>query len=205
MKFYLVRHGETDWNKQGKFQGSADIELNGRGVAQAKESGLASAAWGNSAVYSSPLSRTMRVAEEIGTVSKAPVFVRPGLKELDLGDLEGITGEDMRLNWSEVYNAWRDHPEAVSMPNGESLAQLQARAWDTIIEIEGNHGEDESIVVVSHNFAIRSIICALLGVPLANFHNMWLGLGSLCTFDSDARGRRLTAFNSIEHLSPDVR
>ena len=205
MKFYLVRHGETDWNKLGKFQGSADVKLNERGMAQAKESGLASAAWGHSAVYYSPLSRTMRVAEEIGRVSQAPLFPRPGLKELDLGDLEGVSGEEMRRKWPSVYNAWRDNPEAVSMPNGESLAQLQGRAWDTITDIEESHGENESIVVVSHNFAIRSIICALLGVPLANFHRMSLGLGSICTFDSDARGRRLTAYNSTDHLSPENR
>ena len=60
-------------------------------------------------------------------------------------------------------------------------------------------------MVVSHNFAIRTVICALVGVPLANFHRMSLSLGSLCTFEKDVRGRRLTAYNSTSHLSLENR
>jgi broad specificity phosphatase PhoE len=205
LKFYLVRHGETEWNKLGKFQGVTDVTLNERGISQAMESAQAAADWGCSAIYSSPLSRTMRVAEEIGRLTSTPVVSKAGLMELSLGDLEGVTGEEMRRGWPEVYEAWRDSPEQTAMPNGESLAQLQERAWEAIVEIEEAHGDDESIVVVSHNFAIRTVICALVGVPLANFHRMSLSLGSLCTFEKDVRGRRLTAYNSTSHLSPENR
>ncbi len=205
MKLYLVRHGETEWNKLGKFQGSADIDMTERGISQARESGLASKDWGHSAIYTSPLVRTRRVAEEIQKASGAPVTAREGLMELHLGDLEGVTGGEMRAGWPEVYDAWRDNPEQVQMPNGESLAQLQQRAWQVILDIESGHHSDESIVVVSHNFTIRSVVCALLGVPLANFHRMSLSLGSLTTFDSDERGRRLATYNYTGHLSPDNR
>ena len=205
MKFYLVRHGETEWNKLGKFQGVTDVTLNERGISQAMESAQAATDWGCSAIYSSPLSRTMRVAEEIGRLTSTPVVSKAGLMELSLGDLEGVTGEEMRRGWPEVYAAWRDSPERTAMPNGESLAQLQERAWEAIVEIEEAHGDDESIVVVSHNFAIRTVICALVGAPLANFHRMSLSLGSLCTFEKDGRGRRLTAYNLTSHLSLENR
>ena len=205
MKFFLVRHGETEWNKLGRFQGHEDINLNERGLAQAKETAKAAAEWGHSAIYTSPLVRTVQVAEEIAKVTPVPVSKQPGLKELSLGDLEGVTGEEMRLGWPEVFSAWRSRPAKVSMPNGESLAQLRERAWQAILEIEQKHSGDEAVVVVSHNFAIRSIVGELLGVPLENFHRMSLSLASVCTFDSDDRGRRLTSYNFTGHLSPENR
>ncbi len=210
MKFFLVRHGETEWNKLGRFQGHEDIKLNERGLAQARETAQTAAGWGHSAIYTSPLTRTVQVAEEMAKVTPVPVSQRPGLKELGLGDLEGVTGEEMRLGWPEVFSAWRSNPEKVSMPNGESLFQLRDRAWQSILEIEREHSgrensDRESVVVVSHNFAIRSIVGELLGVPLENFHRMSLSLASVCTFESDERGRRLTSYNSTSHLSPENR
>ena len=205
MKFFVVRHGETEWNKLGRFQGHTDISLDERGMAQAKETAVASEGWGHTAIYSSPLVRTVQVAEEIAKVSSMSVSQEPGLKELSLGELEGVTGEEMRNGWPEVFAAWRAEPENMSMPNGESLGQLRDRTWQVILDIEQRHSPDESIVVISHNFAIRSIINELLGVPLAYFHRMSLNLASVCTFDSDDRGRRLTGYNSTSHLSPENR
>lgn len=201
MRLYLVRHGETEWNKLGKFQGRTDVALNERGLSQARESAQAAAAWGPAAVYASPLARTMQVAEEICRAAPVPLHPRPGLMELSLGDLEGVTGAEIRAGWPEVYAQWRDHPAQVVMPHGESLGQLQERAWAAIEEIEAGHAADPAVVAVSHNFAIRTIICALLGVPLANFHRMSLSLGSLCVIDSDGNGRRLITYNCTAHLS----
>ncbi len=205
MKFFLVRHGETEWNRLGRFQGHEDIKLNDRGISQARETAKAAAEWGHSAIYVSPLTRTAQVAEEMVKVTLVPVSKQPGLKELNLGDLEGVTGEEMRQGWPEVFSAWRSGPEKVSMPNGESLSQLRGRAWQAILDIEMKHSGDESVVVISHNFAIRSIVGELLGVPLENFHRMSLSLASVCTFDSDDRGRRLTSYNSTGHRSAENR
>ena len=205
MKFFVVRHGETDWNKLGRFQGHTDISLNDRGLSQARETAVASEDWGYTAIYSSPLVRTVQVAEEIAKVTPMLVSQEPGLKELSLGDLEGVTGEEMRNDWPALFAAWRTDPEKMSMPNGESLGELRDRTWQVILDIEQKHSSDESIVVISHNFAIRSIVNELLGMPLAYFHRMSLNLASVCTFDSDERGRRLTGYNSTSHLSPENR
>ncbi|MEE8466488.1 MAG: histidine phosphatase family protein, partial [Dehalococcoidia bacterium] len=136
MKFFLVRHGETEWNKLGRFQGHQDISLNDRGLAQAQETAIAAADWGHCAIYSSPLMRTVQLAEEIAKVTPMPVSKQPGLKELSLGELEGVTGEEMRNGWPEVFAVWRSNPEKISMPNGESLVQLRQRAWQVILDIE---------------------------------------------------------------------
>ena len=205
MKFYLLRHGETEWNKLGKFQGLTDVSLNERGFSQARDSALAALGWEPSALYASSLTRTVQVAEEIRRLTGMSISTDPGLRELSLGDLEGVTGAEMRAGWPEVYQAWRNNPADVVMPNGESLTQLQERAWQVILEIEQAHAGDEGVVVVSHNFTIRTIICAILDIPLYNFHRMSLGLGSLCTFESDGNGRRLITYNCNSHLSPENR
>ena len=209
MKLVLVRHGETEWNKLGRFQGQRDIALNDRGIAQAKETAQAVVQWQHSAVYSSPLDRTMQVAQEISRLSGKPIKPVPGLQELSLGDLEGVSGEEMRNDWPEVYAAWRDDPATVSMPNGESLVELQERTWRALVELEQAHlqtqTQDEALILVSHNFAIRSMIGKILGMPLSNFHRMSLSLSSICTVDIDQRGRRLTSYNSTSHLSPENR
>ena len=205
MKFYLLRHGETEWNKLGKFQGLTDVSLNERGFAQARDSARAALGWGLSALYASSLTRTVQVAEEISKITGIPVVADSGLRELSLGDLEGVTGAEMRAGWPELYQTWRNNPADVVMPSGESLTQLQGRAWRVISEIEQAHAGDEAVVVVSHNFTIRTIICAILDIPLYNFHRMSLGLGSLCTFESDGNGRRLITYNCNSHLSPENR
>ena len=203
MKLVLVRHGETEWNKTGRFQGHYDIAMNERGIAQARETAQAVTAWKHSVVYASPLHRTMQVAQEISRVGGRPVVPVEGFKEWSLGDLEGITGEEWRAGWPEVYAAWRSDPATVSMPNGESLVGLQERAWNALEELELAHADDETLIVVSHNFAIRAMVSKVLGLPLSNFHRMSLSLSSICVIESDQRGRRLMCFNSTCHLSPE--
>ena len=205
MKLHLVRHGETEWNKLGRFQGQQDIALNPRGLAQAKETARAMADDGVIALYSSPLQRTMQVANEISRLTSVPVVPLPGVKELNLGELEGVTGEEMRTIWPDVYSAWSQDPGTLSMPKGESLSQLQDRAWRSLQEVERAHSGDDVIVVVSHNFAIRTMIHKVLGLPLTNFHRLSLDLSSVSTVEYTSRGRRLTCYNFTGHLSPENR
>lgn len=205
MKFFLVRHGETEWNRLGRFQGQADIALNDRGLAQARDTARAAVSWRPSALYASPLVRTMQVAEEISGKIGLPIIPDARLMELNLGQLEGVTGQAMQEQWSQVYQGWRNDPGATEMPGGESLAQLQDRAWQVLLDLEQSHGEDEAVVLVSHNFAIRTIVSKLLGMPWSHFHQTYLSLSSICTLESNSRGRRLLAYNSTCHLFPENR
>ena len=202
MKLFLVRHGETEWNKLGKFLGQMDIGLNQRGLSQAQETAKAAISWRPTALYSSPLGRTMQVATEISKLVGLKVTADPRLKELDLGEVEGISGQQMREEWPQVHDVWQHHPELVVMPGGESLATLQERTWQAFLDLEGNQGETDNIVVVSHNFAIRAICGKMLGMPLSHFHRMYLHLGSVTTMDRTQTGWRLLSYNSTCHLSP---
>ena len=205
MKFFLVRHGETEWNRLGRFQGQVDIALNDRGLAQARDTARAAVSWRPSALYASPLVRTMQVAEEVSGRVGLPIIPEPRLMELNLGQLDGVTGQEMQEQWSQVYRGWRHDPETTVMPGGESLAQLQARAWQVLLDLEQSHDEQEVVVLVSHNFAIRTIVTKLLGMPWSHFHQTYLSLGSICTLESNSRGRRLLCYNSTSHLFPENR
>ena len=201
MKFFLVRHGETEWNKLGKFQGQVDIPLNERGRAQARDTALEARAGEATAVCTSPLSRTFQFAEEISLQVGLQVNADHRLKELDLGKLDGITGQEMRSQWGSMYQAWRENPGDVPMPGGESLTQVQRRAWEAIQEMEESHGDSDVLVVVSHNFTIKTIVAQLLAVPWSHFHSMSLSLSSVTVMESGPRGRRLLTYNSTGHLA----
>ena len=200
MRFYLVRHGETEWNHLGRFQGQYDTLLNEKGLEQARITALAAKDWGIACIYASPLTRTMQVANEIGGQLGLPVNPRAGLMELSLGQLEGVTGEEMRAGWPEVFSTWNRSPELIEMPDGESLTTLEDRAWQVILELEDRHEPQDNLVIVSHNFTIRAICGKLLGIPLANFHRLQLGLSSVSIFETGQRGRRLLTYNSTCHL-----
>ena len=200
MRFYLVRHGETEWNKLGRFQGQCDTLLNEAGLEQARVTASIAKSWGLAAIYSSPLTRTMQVAEEMGGQLGLPVNPREGLKELALGELEGVKGEEMRAGWPHVFETWNNHPELTQMPGGESLAALEERAWQVVLELEESHGSQDNLALISHNFTIRAICGKLLGIPLTNFHRLHLALSSVSVFETGPRGHRLLTYNSTCHL-----
>lgn len=201
MRLILVRHGETAWNRDGRFQGQSLIELNHRGITQARHAARALHAMRPPvALYSSPLPRTMMTSQEISNELSLPIVPIEGLKEINLGELEGITGQEMRSQHADIWAAWREDPSDVVFPGGESIRQLQERSWTSVTDLEKAH-PDGVIAVVSHNFAIRSILCRFLGMPLSRFHLLRVDLGSLSTVHSNSRSRQVVAINDKCHLN----
>lgn len=201
MKILLVRHGETNWNNSGKFQGQVDISLNNTGIAQAKATARLALAWDLTAIYSSPLSRTLEVSSYISQLTGIKIRTDPRLMELNLGLLEGITGQDMRDDWSDLWNNWREDPGSVTMPKGESLFDLQERAWAAFMDIHNNHCSTDTVAIVSHNFTIRCICTKLLEIPMSNYHCLSLDLGSVTALENTGITWKLLTYNSVSHLS----
>ncbi len=202
MRLILVRHGETEWNRGGRFQGQSSVGLNQRGLAQARQTADALVPMKPSVLYSSPLPRTLSTAQEISRKLSLPVAPLEGIKEVNLGELEGITGEEMRSRYPQIYSAWREDPSDVVFPGGESMRQLQERAWQAVEGIERAHPE-EVIVAVSHNFAIRTVMCRFLGLPLSQFHVLRVDLGSISILQSRPGFRQVVSINDRCHLSHD--
>ncbi len=200
MRLMLVRHGETKWNKEGRFQGQSQIGLNEKGLEQAQQVAGALPSWRPTALYSSPLPRTFMTASMISEGISVPVASKEGLKEINLGLLEGITGTAMRTQYGGIYSSWREDPSDVVFPEGESIRQLQARAWHAVEEMEAAH-VDDTIVAVSHNFAIRAILCACLGLPLSMFHRLRVDLASISIVHLNAGSHQVLAINDRCHLN----
>ena len=202
MKLHLLRHGETDVNAAGRLQGSTDSTLTALGRRQARELGIASLAWQPAAVYSSPLSRARDVACQIESYTGLPVNIEPRITEMHMGALEGVTIQQMREGWPDLYQGWRRDASSVTMPDGESLGDVQVRAMDAFDDIDRRHDVDDTVIVVTHNFTIRCIVAAVLDLPLANINHMDLSLGSRTTITTGRRGRRLNGYNAVDHLTP---
>ena len=107
MIVHLVRHGQTVWNRDRLFQGQSDVELTDLGKTQSRLVAEEVLGFGPESVYTSPLSRTRYIADFIGEGIDKDIIEVPGLLELNLGLLEGKTGEDLRKNWPEIIENWR--------------------------------------------------------------------------------------------------
>jgi broad specificity phosphatase PhoE len=202
MRLHLLRHGETDINAAGRLQGSTDSILTPLGRRQARDLGVASLSWKPAAIYSSPLSRARDVANQIGSVTSVPVAIEPRITEMEMGLLEGVTIQQMRDGWPDLYQGWRQDASSVTMPHGESLGDVQQRAMAAVDDFDEHHDADDTVIAVTHNFTIRCIVAAVLDLPLANINHMDLSLGSRTTITTGRRGRRLNGYNAVDHLMP---
>ena len=203
MRLVLVRHGETAWNKEGRFQGQSPVGLNELGIRQAQQMAKSIVPMKPAALYSSPLPRALMTAEEISRELGITAQPLDGIREVGLGKLEGVTGQEMRSKYPQIYAAWRKDPSRVVFPDGESLQQLQERSWNAIKGLEKAHARDV-VVAVSHNFAIRSILCRFLEIPLSRFHGLRVDLASITTLQVNYRSRQVLTINDRCHLSSEA-
>lgn len=198
MILYLVRHGETIWNREDRLQGTTDIDLTDAGISQAGRIADRLSREKVAAVFSSPLRRALSTALLIAQPHALQVKIRDGLKEMHQGELEGKRFEELWESYPEFVVEWRQRPTATRPPGGESLYELQERAWQVMEEIMGR--DDEGVVVVSHNMTLLSILCRILGLPLENFRRLKLDLASLTIVETTERGPAIRTLNDTHHL-----
>jgi broad specificity phosphatase PhoE len=208
LKLILVRHGETHWNKDGLIQGGdSDIELNDTGLGQARRLATFLKNEPITAILSSPLRRAIATAEIIASQHQLSVEIDQGLKELKVGDLEGISISDLRTTFSRFLLKWWQDGEAMKLPNGESLVDLQQRAWKVIEGLLERHktssdlNKDAAAVVVSHYFVTLAIILKALDLPLGYFIKFKLDLGGVSILEFRDYGARLVTFNDTSYQS----
>ena len=159
----LVRHGETEWNRVERFRGRIDIELNETGRCQARAVAHRLSGWHIGAIYSSPLQRALQTAQPIAEARGLRVAILEGMTDVDYGVWAGLSAEEARAQYPEVYETWVHTPLLTRFPRGESLQQVQDRAWSALEEISSAH-ERETILLVSHVVVNRVLICSALGL-----------------------------------------
>jgi broad specificity phosphatase PhoE len=125
------------------------------------------------AIYSSPLMRAKETAELIKTFHPlVPLYEEEGLIEMDLGELDGMEASKWKARYPELIEAWRSRPESVKMPGGEGLREVQVRSVNTVERIANLYPSGSPLLLCSHNFVNRSILCFVLGVSLDRFRDV---------------------------------
>jgi len=201
VQIVLVRHGATDWNLQGRCQGATDRELNAVGIQQAKNIAAAFTAEPIAAIYSSNLKRARQTAESIAGPHNLPVRIERDIRELDHGELEGLTFNEIKDNYPDFISRWRTTPAEVQVPGGEKLADVAERAWTSLNRIVGQHDDGKTVVVVSHNFPILGIVCRITGTHLNSYRSFHLdpcGVTRLAC--NNANSWQLTHINNREYI-----
>ena len=199
MRLILVRHGETDHNRGNITLGRFDAPLNERGRAQARAVAT-SFVRPPDAIYTSPLARAFDTAAAIGGATGVATDADNGLIEMDVGEMEHLTGAELRERYPEFLRAWlSDECADARMPGGETLREVQNRAWVAIERICIAH-PDGTVVAVTHNFVILTLICRALGLPIAQFRRMRPALGSKSVIDVRDDAGSLVRFNDVSHL-----
>ncbi|MDJ0590233.1 MAG: histidine phosphatase family protein [Pleurocapsa sp. MO_226.B13] len=207
-RLLLVRHGETNWNKESRFQGIRDIPLNDNGRSQGKKAGTFLQNIPIDFAVSSSMLRPKETAEIIlQHHPDVPLETTSQLREICHGLWEGMLEAEIQADYPELLQQWKDRPETVQMPEGENLQQVWDRgvaAWNKIVEKRSNTDTPQTGLVVAHDAINKVILCYLLGLKPENFWNIKQGNGAVSVIDypNGAAGEPvLQAINITTHLS----
>ena len=157
MKLLFVRHGETDWNLELRYQGHKDTDLTPKGIQQAERAAEITAEYNPQALYASDLKRTMHTASIIGKVLNMAAKPEPGLREIDFGEWEGLTYPEVKEKYPAEVEIWREAPLQACVPGGEDLRQVLDRVLSAVEKACSS--SKGNIVFVTHGGPIRLLLC----------------------------------------------
>jgi probable phosphoglycerate mutase len=205
MNVLLVRHGETPWNAEGRYQGRTDIPLSPAGEAQVKALGLRLAHLPIALAVASPLSRARRTAEAILVGRSTPLELDEGLLEISHGEWEGHLASDLELSHAEMLGTWRSQPErhVPAGPGAETLGDVEDRAWPVLVRTCARLGPDDTALIAAHDAVNRVLLCRVLGLPLSRIWMFRQAPATLNVLSGPSLGElQLVRLNDSEHASP---
>lgn len=188
MKLYFIRHGQTDWNIEGKIQGSYDTELNDTGINQAIE--LANKVLDSnikfSKIYSSKQTRALKTAEILSGYTKVDYIPVEGLEEINLGDWEGLTWKEARDKYPKEYEEWYHNRRYSRSHNGESYQDMLDRVLEVLHKIISTSNSD--LVIVTHSAVIMCLQCFITDTPFKDMSKFKIDNISITEIDSSKLG-----------------
>jgi len=161
--FYLVRHGDTAWNRDWRYRGQADLPLDEIGLAQARATAGALETAGLAAVFASPLKRAFNTGELIAQAAGLTARPLPDLMDIHYGAWQGLTRPEVQATYPELYARFEQAPHLVHFPGGESLDAVRARVVRGIMGIAGQYPHGR-VCLVGHQVVNRVLLCAVLGL-----------------------------------------
>ena len=170
-RLWLVRHGQTDWNLEKRYQGHTDFPLNATGLKQAELAAQMLGGRRYAALYSSDLQRARITAEIIGAQIGLEVIVDQRLREVNLGAWEGMLVGDIQARYPDEWEARQRDRLHVRPPGGESVLDVATRIWPAVDDLAARHPGDD-IIVVSHGLALATVLCRVQHAPLASARDL---------------------------------
>ncbi|MCW2812263.1 MAG: phosphoglycerate mutase family protein [Friedmanniella sp.] len=174
-RIIVWRHGRTEWNVEQRFQGQADIPLDSRGVAQAREGAQVLATFGLSAIYASDLGRAFQTATALADVTGLPITTDKRLREIHVGSWEGLLGSEVAEVDPEAAAKLHAGVDVRRSATGESVAEVGERTGAALAEIGAGAEDGSTVVVATHGLSGRAGVCQLVGLP----PETWRVFGSL--------------------------
>jgi len=168
---WLVRHGQTDWNIEGRYQGLSDVPLNVTGIDQAENAAQELSNHQFDAIFSSNLERAYHTAQIISEKIHLPIQVDPRLSEISLGEWEGVLFDEVMALHKDGIEERNRNPLYARPPGGECLAEVAERMQAALEDIFDAY-PDGQVVIVSHGLALATLLCLSSGLPLEQAYQM---------------------------------
>ncbi len=203
-RIFLIRHGETNWNKEGRFQGQIDIPLNENGKNQARKTFEYLRNISFNKAFSSSMHRPYETAQIILQNNKDLKIEKiDSLAEISHGLWEGKLESEIRENWPRLLENWHNKPEEVIMPEGESIKDVSERSLEAFNNICLSQKDNDLTLLVAHDAVNKTLICNILGL---NYSNIWMikqgngGITVIDLFNDPSKPPVISALNITTHL-----
>lgn len=198
-RFILVRHGETTWNREGRYQGQVDTPLSAFGLQQGEMVSEALKDIPIDVVYASPLSRSFVTASMCASRHGLEVLKDDRLLEINHGEWEGLLADEVKAKQPELLEKWRTTVVDAQMPDGENIEDVRKRAMEALNEYAKKH-YGQTVLVVAHDAVNKAVLCDILNIDLAHFWQMKQDNTSINVFEYHEGTWRLVLMNSTSHL-----
>lgn len=200
MKIILIRHGETTWNIEGRYQGQEDTPLSERGL---KQGHLLAEGLRNIPIdvcISSPLQRSYQTCKFCADLHNLPVIKDDRLTEINHGSWEGVLASDIAKRYPQEFAQWHTQPQLVQMPDGgENLEAVRKRARAAFDEYAAKY-EGKTVLVAAHDAVNKAIICDLLGLDMSHFWQIKQDNTCINVLEYKEGTWRIVLLNSTNHL-----
>jgi broad specificity phosphatase PhoE len=199
LEILIIRHGETAWNTAEIFRGRVPVELSELGLQQAEKLSSYLSPKKIKAVYCSPLQRALQTAEAVARRQQVTAQPLDDLTDLDFGQWEGVSVQEVKIKYAEIYRLWLERPDLAQVPGGESLQEARKRSLSAMDKIITENKEG-SVAIITHRVITKVLACALLGLDESHFWNIDQDTCGVTTFIYTGKIFILKHHNDISFL-----
>jgi broad specificity phosphatase PhoE len=201
MRLVIVRHGESEWNRIGRYQGHYDAPLSEMGVRQAEALAERLRTEKFHTIYASPLQRARLTGEAVHRFHPdTPFVIAPAIIELDHGEWSGLMVDEVIEKFGDGLREWRMHPTRSQMPGGESFSNILKRVLDFKEQLLKAH-PDQTVLISTHDVVVKILVADALGMHMDGINQIWVTNASISVIEYGSDMTYLVSLSEAAHLS----